>query len=49
MRNSLGGELTQVNDIKGRWKEYFVYLLNGDEIREVEDIRRERIGENESS
>ena len=33
------------NDIKGRWKEYFVQLLNSDEIREVGgDIRGERIG-----
>ena len=35
MRNSMGEELTQENDIEGRWKEYFVQLLNGDEIREV--------------
>ena len=35
MRNLMGEELTQENDIKDRWKEYFVQLLNGDEIREV--------------
>ena len=47
IRNSMREELTQ-NDIKGRWKEYFVQLMNGDEIREVGgDIRSERIGENE--
>ena len=41
-------ELTRENDIEGSWKEYFVQLLKGDEIREVgEDIRRENIGENE--
>ena len=44
MRNSL----TQENNIEGRWKEYFLQLLNGDKIKEVGgDIRRERIGENE--
>ena len=46
MRNSMGEELTRENDIEGRWKEYFVQMLNGDEIREVgRDIRREIIGE----
>ena len=46
MRNSMGEALTQENDIKGRWKEYFVQLPNGDEIRDVGgDVRRERIGE----
>ena len=44
----MGEELTQEDDTEGRWKEYFVQLLNGDEIREVGgDIRREKIGENE--
>ena len=44
MRNSMGEELTQENVIESRWKKYFVQLLNGDGIREVEgDIRRERI------
>ena len=48
MINSMGEELTRENDIEGRWKEYFVQLLNGDEIREVGgDIRRKRIGKNE--
>ena len=48
MRNSMGEELTRENDIEGRWKEYFVQLQNGDEIREVGgDIRKDRIGENE--
>ena len=48
MRNSMGEELTCENDIEGRWKEYFVQLQNGDEIREVGgDIRKDRIGENE--
>ena len=42
MRNSMGEELTQENNIEGRWKEYFVQLLNGDEIREVGDVRGER-------
>ena len=41
MRSSMGEELTLENDIEGRWKEYFVQLWNGDEIREVGgDIRR---------
>ena len=31
----MGDELTRENDIEGRWKEYFVQLLNGDKIREV--------------
>ena len=48
IRNSMGEELTQENDIEGRWKEYFVQLLNGDEIRDVgRHVRRETIGENE--
>ena len=49
MRNSMGEELTRENDNGGRWKEYFVQLLNGDEIREMVggDIRGERIGESE--
>ena len=33
--NSMGEELTLENDIEGRWKEYFVQLLNGDEIKEI--------------
>ena len=41
MRSSTGEELTQENDIEARWKEYFVQLLNSDEIREVGgDVRR---------
>ena len=48
MRNSMGEELTRENDTEGRYKEYFVKLMNGNEIREVEgDIWRESIGENE--
>ena len=48
MTASMGRELTPENGIDRRWKEHFVQLLNGDEIREVErDIRRERIRENE--
>ena len=44
----MGEELTRENDIKDRWKEYFVQLLNVDEIREVGGgVKRERIGENE--
>ena len=35
MRNLMGEDLTQENDTEGRWKRYFVQLLNGDEIREV--------------
>ena len=43
----MGEELTQENDNEGRWKEYFVQLLNGNEIREVGGkVKRERIGEN---
>ena len=30
----MGEELTRENDTEGRWKEYFVQLLNSDEIRE---------------
>ena len=44
MRNSMGEELTQENGIEGRWKEYFVQLLNHNEIK---DLMRARIGENE--
>ena len=41
-------ELTRENVIEGRWKEYLVQLLNGDEIKGVGgDIKKERIGENE--
>ena len=48
IRNSMGEELTQETHIEGIWKEYFVQLLNSDEIREVGgDIKRERIRENE--
>ena len=44
MRNSMG----EKNDNEGRWKEYFVKLLNGKEIREEGgNVRRGRIGENE--
>ena len=40
IKNSMGEELAQDNDIKGRWQEYFVQILNSDEIREVGgDIR----------
>ena len=38
-------DLTRENDNNVRWREYFVQLMNGDEIREKgEDIRRVRIG-----
>ena len=49
MRNLMGKELTRENDTEDdRWKEYFIQLLNGDEIREVGgDIKRERIEGNE--
>ena len=30
-----GEELIRKNDIEGRWKNYFVKLLNGDEIGQV--------------
>ena len=41
----MGEKLTQENDIEGRWKEYFVQLLNGDKIKEVGgDICIEAIG-----
>ena len=44
----MGELLTWENGTEGRWKKYFVQLLNGDEIREVGgDVRRERVGENE--
>ena len=44
----MGGELTRENDNEGRWKEYFVQLLNGDEIREIGGhVRSETIGYNE--
>ena len=44
----MGEELTRENDNEGRWKEYFIQLLNGDEITEVGgDVRRVRIGDNE--
>ena len=37
-----------MNNIEVRWKEYFVQLLNGDEISKVgENSRRGRIGGNE--
>ena len=42
----MGVELTQENDTAVRWKEYFVQLLNVDEITEI-GIRRVRIGWNE--
>ena len=45
MRNSIGEEVTRENDIEVRWREYFVQLLNGDEISEV-GVRK-RIGGNE--
>ena len=42
-----GEELTRENDIEGRWKMYFVKLLNGGEIMEVGgDVSRERTKEN---
>ena len=48
MRNSMGEGLAQENDSEGRWKEYFVQLLSGDEITEVgRDVRRERIEQKE--
>ena len=41
----MGEKLTVENDIEGRWREYFVQLLNGDEISEVgKDVRKGRIG-----
>ena len=39
--NSKGEELIRENDTEGRWKEYFIQLLNGDEVRDVGDVRRE--------
>ena len=35
VRNSIGEELSSENNIESRWKEYFVQLLNGDELSEV--------------
>ena len=46
VRNSMVKELTRENDSSDRRKEYFIQLLNGDEISEV-DVSRARIGENE--
>ena len=44
----MGEKLTRENDVKGRWRKYFVQLLNGDEIKEVGgNVRRARSGENE--
>ena len=41
-----GEELTRETDIEDIWKDYFVQLLNSDEIIEVGgDIRRERMRE----
>ena len=47
VRNPMDEELPKENDIEVRWKEYFVQLLNGDEISEVR-VRRKRIGGNDS-
>ena len=36
-KNSMEEELTRVNDVKIRWREYFGQLPNGDAISEVRD------------
>ena len=42
------GILTWDNDIEGRWRDYFVQLLDGTKLRKVgRDVRRMRIGGNE--
>ena len=46
VKNSKDEELTEENGIEVRWREYFVQLLNGEEISE-EGVRRARIGGNE--
>ena len=38
LRNSMEEELTKEDDMV-RWREYFVQLLNGDEISEVGVVR----------
>ena len=39
-------ELTRADDTELKWKEYFVQVLNGDEISEIGgDVRKARIGE----
>ena len=35
MGNSIEEELTRENDTEGRWREYFIQMLNGGEISEV--------------
>ena len=48
LRNSNDEELTQKNDVEVKWREYFVQIMNGDEISEVrENVKRERTGGNE--
>ena len=40
----MGEDLTREKNTEGRWREYFVNLLNGDEISEVGgNVRRARI------
>ena len=46
VRNSMDEELTQENDIEVGWREYFVQLLNGDEMNEA-GVRRATIRGNE--
>ena len=41
MRNSMGEELIREKEAEARGREYFVQLLNGDEINEVRrNVRR---------
>ena len=41
-------ELTRADDTELKWREFFVQVLNGDEISEIGgDVRKARIGENE--
>ena len=44
--NSSAEELTREYDSEGRRREYFVQLLDCDEIKEAGDARRAMIGEN---
>ena len=48
VRTSISEELTRDHDIEVIWREYFVDMLNCDEVNEVGgDARRARIGEKE--
>ena len=46
LRNQIGEELIWENNGEVSWREYYVQMLNGDEISEI-GVRRKRIAENE--